>query len=126
SSRRLERARPRSVLCVVSGIRRARTPAAARCPQSHQQSAEEVVVSGQWSVRRVLAFIQLLLQAYAETLNKRLWQIAKACRGGRPCPPQTTPAYTGATTEGRPYMQTESAIMRQLPAVDFAIKENMS
>src|SRR5438132_476570 len=32
-------------------------------------------------------------------------QIAIACRGGRLCPPQTTLAYTGATTEGRPYMQ---------------------
>src|SRR5438128_489176 len=33
-----------------------------------------------------------------------LERLAKSCRGGRLCPPQTTTAYTGATTEGRPYM----------------------
>src|SRR6185369_11507628 len=30
-----------------------------------------------------------------------------ACRGGRPCPPQTAPANSGATTEGRPYMPSQ-------------------
>src|SRR5205085_6648124 len=32
-------------------------------------------------------------------------------RGGRPCPPKTAKSYTGATTEGRPYMLSQAAII---------------
>ena len=42
--------------------------------------------------------------------NQPLDRIAMACRGGRLCPPQTAPTYTGATTEGRPYMLAQPDI----------------
>src|SRR4051794_22486955 len=38
-------------------------------------------------------------------------RMAKACRGGRLCPRQTALAYTGVTTEGRPYMKSQIAPM---------------